>query len=107
MPILAPTAGGAFLLVGSWHLIFAALGAIAVASMAWMALRLPETRPPEQREPLSLAWLGAAFGGGAAGVAGILAGAHARQTATKSSAPSRSPSRRTKSRLSIAGTKRS
>ena len=30
--------------------------------MAWMALRLPETRPPEQREPLSLAWLGAAFG---------------------------------------------
>jgi MFS transporter, DHA1 family, multidrug resistance protein len=62
VPILAPTAGGAFLLVGSWHLIFAALGTFAVAAMAWMALRLPETRPPEQREPLSLAWLGAAFG---------------------------------------------
>ena len=46
VPILAPAPGGAFLLVGPWRLIFAALGAIAVAALPWIALRLPETRPP-------------------------------------------------------------
>jgi MFS transporter, DHA1 family, multidrug resistance protein len=62
VPVIAPSVGGAFLLVGSWHLIFAALCAIALAAGVWMALRLPETRPPERREPLSAAWLLGAFG---------------------------------------------
>ena len=62
VPVLAPTVGGAFLLAGTWHLIFAFLFAVAIALLAWMALRLPETRPPEHREPLSLAWLASAVG---------------------------------------------
>lgn len=60
VPVIAPSVGGAFLLVGSWHLIFAALCVIALATTVWTGLRLPETRPPEARDPLSLAWLGGA-----------------------------------------------
>ena len=52
VPVLAPTVGGLFLIVGSWHLIFAFLFAISLAFAVWMALRLPETRPPAMREPL-------------------------------------------------------
>jgi DHA1 family bicyclomycin/chloramphenicol resistance-like MFS transporter len=62
VPIIAPTLGGAVLLVGSWHLIFAALCVIALAATTWMALRLPETRSRSEREPLSLRWLADAFG---------------------------------------------
>ena len=61
VPVIAPSIGAAFLLVGSWHLIFAALCAIALAATVWTGMRLPETRPPELRDPLSLAWLGGAF----------------------------------------------
>lgn len=62
VPVLAPTVGGLFLLVGSWHLIFAFLFAISLAFAVWMAFRLPETRPPAMREPLSVRWLLDAFG---------------------------------------------
>jgi DHA1 family bicyclomycin/chloramphenicol resistance-like MFS transporter len=61
VPVLAPTIGGAFLLAGSWHLIFAFLLAVALVILAWMAARLPETRPAAARDPLSAAWLLAAF----------------------------------------------
>ena len=61
VPVIAPTVGSAFLLVGSWHLIFVALCVITLVALVWTSLRLPETRPPEARDPLSLAWLGAAF----------------------------------------------
>jgi DHA1 family bicyclomycin/chloramphenicol resistance-like MFS transporter len=60
VPILAPSIGSLFLLAGSWHLIFAFLLAVAVAVLAWMALRLPETHPAAAREPLSARWLLAA-----------------------------------------------
>jgi MFS transporter, DHA1 family, multidrug resistance protein len=62
VPVLAPSIGGAFLLAGSWHLIFAFLFVVSLALLAWMALRLPETQPPERRRPLSVAWLTGAFG---------------------------------------------
>ncbi len=62
VPVLAPSVGGAFLIVGSWHLIFAALLVISLTFLVWMALRLPETRLPESREPLSVDWLLGAFG---------------------------------------------
>ncbi|MFO1141618.1 MAG: multidrug effflux MFS transporter [Amaricoccus sp.] len=62
VPVLAPTFGGLFLLVGSWHLIFAFLFAISLAFAVWMAFRLPETRPPAMREPLSVRWLLDSFG---------------------------------------------
>lgn len=61
VPVLAPTIGGVFLLVGSWHMIFAALFVIALAVLVWCALRLPETRPPALRDPLSLGWIADAF----------------------------------------------
>jgi DHA1 family bicyclomycin/chloramphenicol resistance-like MFS transporter len=61
VPVIAPSVGGAMLLVGSWHLIFAGLGAISLAALVWTGLRLPETRPPEARDPLSLSWLGGAL----------------------------------------------
>lgn len=62
VPIVAPTVGSGIMLAGSWHLIFGLLAVVAAAVLAWVALRLPETRPPESREPLSPAWLGRAFG---------------------------------------------
>ena len=47
VPVLAPSVGGLFLVVGSWHLIFACLFVDRARwSLVWMALRLPETRPP-------------------------------------------------------------
>ena len=60
VPVLAPTVGGLILLFGSWHLIFGFLFLFAAACIAWMWPRLPETRPPEAREPMSAAWLAAA-----------------------------------------------
>jgi DHA1 family bicyclomycin/chloramphenicol resistance-like MFS transporter len=62
VPVLAPSVGSAFLLAGSWHLIFAFLFVVSIGLLVWMALRLPETQPPERRQPLSLAWLLGAFG---------------------------------------------
>jgi DHA1 family bicyclomycin/chloramphenicol resistance-like MFS transporter len=61
VPVIAPSVGGAFLLVGSWHLIFAALCVVALAAVVWTGLRLPETRAPGERQPLSPAWLAGAF----------------------------------------------
>jgi MFS transporter, DHA1 family, multidrug resistance protein len=62
VPVLAPSLGGAFLYFGSWHLILAFLFAVAIGLLGWMGLRLPETRPPELREPLSIGWLAEAVG---------------------------------------------
>lgn len=62
VPVLAPSIGGLFLLAGSWQLIFAFLCLVAVAVFAWVGLRLPETRGPEERQPMTLAWLATAFG---------------------------------------------
>jgi DHA1 family bicyclomycin/chloramphenicol resistance-like MFS transporter len=62
VPVLAPSIGGAFLLFGTWHLIFAFLLVVSLALLGWMATRLPETRPPELRAPLSAGWLAGAVG---------------------------------------------
>lgn len=61
VPVIAPLLGSGLLLFGSWHLIFGFLFLFSVAVLAWMALALPETRPPESREPLSAKWLLGAF----------------------------------------------
>jgi DHA1 family bicyclomycin/chloramphenicol resistance-like MFS transporter len=56
-PILAPTLGGAILLVAPWHAIFlvcAAYGAICCALVWW---KLPDTLPRERRAGLSPATL--------------------------------------------------
>lgn len=62
VPVLAPSIGGLFLLAGSWHLIFAFLCLVALLVFAWVALRLPETRGAEDRQPMTLSWLASAFG---------------------------------------------
>ncbi len=54
-PVLAPTVGSAVLRVTSWHGIFVALGLIAVALTAVLAVRLPATLPPERRSTGGLA----------------------------------------------------
>jgi DHA1 family bicyclomycin/chloramphenicol resistance-like MFS transporter len=61
VPILAPAAGGAILLVAPWTAIFGFLFAFALALAGWTALRLPETRAPEHRDPLSLRGVAGAF----------------------------------------------
>ncbi len=61
-PIVAPGIGEALLIVGRWEWIFQFLFLVALLTIAWSSLRLPETQTPEKREPLSLAWLIRAFG---------------------------------------------
>ncbi|WP_373454801.1 MULTISPECIES: multidrug effflux MFS transporter [Rhodococcus] len=48
-PVLAPSLGGAVLLVGSWRLVFAALAIMGVALMTLAIVSLHETLPPERR----------------------------------------------------------
>jgi DHA1 family bicyclomycin/chloramphenicol resistance-like MFS transporter len=59
-PVLAPTLGSAVLRVTSWHGIFVALGLIAVVLTAALAVRLPETLPPQRRSTGGLAETAAA-----------------------------------------------
>jgi MFS transporter, DHA1 family, multidrug resistance protein len=61
VPAIAPAMGSAVLLVAPWPAMFGLLGLVAAATLAWAMLRLPETRPPELREPLSARWVVAAF----------------------------------------------
>jgi MFS transporter, DHA1 family, multidrug resistance protein len=49
-PLLAPLAGSALLLVAGWRAIFMALAAFGLLMLAWVALVLPESRPPEVAE---------------------------------------------------------
>ncbi len=61
VPVLAPSIGGAFLLVGSWHLIFAFLAATSIAALAWLGIRLPETRDAEAVGTMSAGWVARAY----------------------------------------------
>lgn len=53
VPIVAPAIGEAIVIFGTWPWIFAVLFLAAAAGLAWAMLRLPETRPPEDRMPLT------------------------------------------------------
>lgn len=61
VPILAPTLGDVLLHFGPWRFIFHALAIFAAVVLAWAALRLPETLPPERRTPLSVRSLRLAY----------------------------------------------
>jgi MFS transporter, DHA1 family, multidrug resistance protein len=61
VPVIAPSLGQGLMLLGSWHLIFAVLMVQGVATLLWMALRQPETLPPERRVPLSPRRVAAGF----------------------------------------------
>jgi DHA1 family bicyclomycin/chloramphenicol resistance-like MFS transporter len=54
VPVLAPSIGQAVLAVTTWRAIFAALAVIAIANLAWFAVRQPETLPVARRRPFSL-----------------------------------------------------
>ncbi|WP_265570616.1 multidrug effflux MFS transporter [Sphingomicrobium nitratireducens] len=52
VPVIAPSVGQGILLVGSWRIIFWALGAYGLLVLLWGTLRLPETLHPEYRRSL-------------------------------------------------------
>jgi DHA1 family bicyclomycin/chloramphenicol resistance-like MFS transporter len=61
VPIVAPSIGAGLLTVGTWHLVLWVPVASAVVLVAWLALRFPETLPPDRRRSVSpRALLGAA-----------------------------------------------
>ncbi len=61
VPIISPSLGTAILFLGDWHLIIWVMVAASAAMTVWMWADLPETHPAEQREPLSMAWMGHAL----------------------------------------------
>lgn len=62
VPILAPALGQAILLFAGWRTIFGAFVVLAVMTMAWLAVRQPETLLPEQRKAFTLRNISAGFG---------------------------------------------
>lgn len=53
VPILAPTIGAGVMLFAPWQWTFALLSIAAILILAWIQVRLPETLPPEDRQPLN------------------------------------------------------
>jgi DHA1 family bicyclomycin/chloramphenicol resistance-like MFS transporter len=54
VPLIAPSLGQVILMVAGWRFIFVAFVIIALVSLIWFALRMPETLPMEKRIPFSL-----------------------------------------------------
>lgn len=61
VPILAPSVGQAILWVAPWRWIFGVLTAFGAAVLLWAAVKLPETQHPEDRKPIELYSVVAAF----------------------------------------------
>ncbi|WP_244491360.1 multidrug effflux MFS transporter [Bosea sp. Root381] len=61
VPILAPSVGQAILFVAPWRWIFGVLTLFGALVMLWVVLRLRETQAPEDREPIAVATVLAAF----------------------------------------------
>lgn len=61
VPIVAPNLGYAILQVAAWPAIFWTLVGAGVVLVAWVALRLPETLPPERRRSIAPRALAAAY----------------------------------------------
>jgi MFS transporter, DHA1 family, multidrug resistance protein len=61
VPVIAPSVGGAFLLFGSWHLIFGFLAAASIAALVWMGIRLPESRKADEIGVMSVGWVARAY----------------------------------------------
>ncbi len=49
MPVLAPAFGQLIIMVGPWQWIYFAMAVIAIVTLIWVAIRLPETLKPENR----------------------------------------------------------
>ena len=54
VPMLAPSLGQTILRFSSWRGIFVSFVVIALITLIWFALRMPETLAPERRAPFSL-----------------------------------------------------
>jgi DHA1 family bicyclomycin/chloramphenicol resistance-like MFS transporter len=54
VPMIAPSLGQAILLFSGWRAIFGSLILMAIITLAWFALRMPETLSPENRASFSL-----------------------------------------------------
>lgn len=58
LPVMAPAIGSGILLFGNWQTIFLALLIVGIGIAGWTQFRLPETRSPHMRQPLSIRWIG-------------------------------------------------
>jgi DHA1 family bicyclomycin/chloramphenicol resistance-like MFS transporter len=54
IPMIAPSLGQAILLLSGWRSIFASFVVMALITLIWFAIRMPETLAPENRAPFSL-----------------------------------------------------
>jgi DHA1 family bicyclomycin/chloramphenicol resistance-like MFS transporter len=61
VPIIAPSVGQAILLVAPWPWTFGVLAIFGLAVIAWSWIKLPETLHPQDRAPLEVAPVLAAF----------------------------------------------
>jgi DHA1 family bicyclomycin/chloramphenicol resistance-like MFS transporter len=62
VPILAPTIGAGVMLIGPWQWTFGVLVIAALGMLIWTQIRLPETLPPENRQPLNLRQTAKSYG---------------------------------------------
>lgn len=53
VPMIAPTFGQALLFVTGWRSIFGSFILLAIVTIVWFALRMPETLAPEDRAPFT------------------------------------------------------
>ena len=61
VPVIAPMLGQGVLMISGWRAIFGALLVLALLSLAWFALRQPETLPTDLRVPFSIGRILRAF----------------------------------------------
>ena len=61
VPILAPTIGAGVMLIAPWQWTFGLLSVAAMLNLAWIQLRLPETLPEADRQPLNPQQTGRAY----------------------------------------------
>lgn len=54
VPMIAPSMGQAILMFSGWRGIFISFIALALITVTWFALRMPETLSPEHRAPFTL-----------------------------------------------------
>jgi len=84
VPMIAPTLGQAILLFAGWRSIFASFVLLALITLLWFGLRMPETLASEKRAPFSLRRIARTSGKivsirvalGYTIVAGLISGAH-------------------------------
>ena len=61
VPILAPTIGAGVMLIAPWQWTFGLLSVAAILNLIWIQLRLPETLPEKDRQPLNPQQTGRAY----------------------------------------------